>query len=324
MSASTVRVASSWNVSPALGDKQPYSTSLSLSLDQRFDVKYRPGGADTTAADRKLDGVIDWTLGTGYNPRRPAGQRWSDISSGLTIKPGQSRYLQLKVSNTIDAQKLALRDTRFSYGVNFSGRLDLGKVAVEADRKRNPAIERLGLPAAGADSTAARKKTEGNVPDGRERSGANGVFDGSNADFDAAAREEESTRGATGKGSRDLTEGGRYLPFQTSGSLSYSYMNATGDRRASANVSVRANLSRYWEFNYQTSFDLVTGAALRQQYTLGRDLHCWRLEFNRTVSSIDSQFGFRVFLKAIPALKFTRGREDYMGSLGDGLGGGFY
>jgi lipopolysaccharide assembly outer membrane protein LptD (OstA) len=319
----TVRMASSWNVSPALGDKQPYSTSLSLSLDQRFDVKYRPGGADTTATDKKLDGVLDWTLNTSYNPRRPAGQRWSDISSGLTIKPGQSRYLQLKVSNTIDARKLALRDTRFSYGVNFSGRLDLGKVEAVAERKRNAAIERLGLPPAGADSTSAALKNEGTAPGGRDLNGPNGVFSGSDADFAAEAADDAAGR-AGGQGARDLTEGGRYLPFQTSGSLSYSYLNATGDRRASASVSLRANLSRYWEFNYQTSFDLVTGAALRQQYTLGRDLHCWRLEFNRTVSAVDSQFGFRVYLKAIPSLKFTRGREDYMGSLGDGVGGGYF
>lgn len=320
----TVRMGSSWSVSPALGDKQPYSTALSLTLEQRFDVKYRPAGTDTAAADKKLDGVIDWTLGTSYNPRRPEGQRWADIASGLTIKPGQSRYLQLKVSNTIDARKLALKDTRFSYGVNFSGRLDLGKVEAEAERKRNAAIERLGLPAAGADSTRAGAKSEGNVPDGRTPNAADGVFAGTDAEFDEEADRRLSTNDALGRGGRDLTEGGRYLPFQTSGSLSYSYMNTTGDRRASANVSVRANLSRYWELNYQTSFDLVTGAALRQQYTLGRDLHCWRLEFNRTVSAVDSQFGFRIYLKAIPSLKFTRGREDYMGSLGDGLGGGFY
>ena len=99
----TVRMSSSWNVSPALGDKQPYSTSLSLSLDQRFDVKYSAAGGDTTEADRKLDGVIDWSLSTSYSPNRPEGERWGDIASGLTIKPGQSRYLQLKVSNTIDA-----------------------------------------------------------------------------------------------------------------------------------------------------------------------------------------------------------------------------
>jgi len=319
-------MGSSWSVSPALGDKQAYSTSLSLSLDQRFDVKLRAAAAaDSTAADRKLDGVLDWSLSTGYNPRRPEGERWSDIASGLTIKPGQSRYLQLKVSNTIDARRLALKDTRFSYGVNFSSRLDLGPVQAETKRRRNPAIERLGLKSASADSVAAARADslklldEGGMPSGEP------LFDGSNADFEAQALPGlAGGRDQSGGDGRDQTEGGRYLPFQTSGSLSYSYTNATGDRRASANVSLRANLSRYWEFSYQTSFDLVTGEALRQQYTLGRDLHCWRLEFNRTVSALDGQFGFRVFLKAIPSLKFTRGREDYMGSLTDGLGGGLY
>lgn len=321
----TVRLGSSWSVSPALGDKQPYSTSLSLSLDQRFDVKLRAVGADSTAADRKLDGVLDWSLSTSYNPRRPEGERWSDIASGLTIKPGQSRYLQLKVSNTIDVRRLALKDTRFSYGVNFSSRLDLGPVQAETERRRNPAIERLGLKSAPADSVAAARADSLNRQ--REDGPAPGdpLFDGSDADFAAQSRQGLAGGGARpGSDGRDLTEGGRYLPFQTSGSLSYSYTNATGDRRASANVSLQASLSRYWEFSYQTSFDLVTGEALRQQYTVGRDLHCWRLEFNRTVSAQDSQFGFRLFLKAIPALKFTRGREDYMGSLTDGLGGGLY
>lgn len=318
----TVRMSSGWSVSPALGDKQPYSTSLSLSLDQRFDVKYRPAGADTAAADRKLDGVLDWSLNTSYSPRRPEGQRWSDISSGLTIKPGQSRYLQLKVSNTIDSRKLALKDTRFSYGVNFSGRIDLGGVPAAAASRRNPAIERLGLKPAAVDSARAAAIADSLATEAAFRDPGADFFDGSSRDFETATR-PGMPEGGVGD-SRDQTEGGRYLPFTTSGSLSYSYTNDTGDRRASANVSLRANLSRFWEFSYQTSFDLVTGAALRQQYTLGRDLHCWRLEFNRTVSAVDSQFGFRVYLKAIPSLKFTRGREDYMGSLAEGLGGGMY
>ncbi len=316
----TVRMSSSWNVSPALGDKQPYSTSLSLSLDQRFDVKYSAAGGDTTEVDRKLDGVIDWSLNTNYSPNRPEGERWGDIASGLTIKPGQSRYLQLKVSNTIDARRLALKDTRFSYGVNFNGKVDLGQVQAETELRRNPAIERLGLKPTAADSARAAAADSARAAAYEEQQEELGHFSGSNADFEAANRPGMPSGGDSG----DQTEGGRYLPFSTSGSLSYSYMNSTGDRRASANVSARANLSRYWEVTYQTSFDLVTGAALRQQYSLGRDLHCWRLEFSRTVSEVDSQFGFRVYLKSIPSLKFTRGREDYMGSLTDGLGGGMY
>ena len=62
---------------------------------------------------------------------------------------------------------------------------------------------------------------------------------------------------------------------------------------------------------------------MRQQFNLSRDLHCWKLEFNRTISTVDSQFGFRIYLKSIPSLKFTRGREDGMGSLAGSLGSGY-
>jgi len=55
---------------------------------------------------------------------------------------------------------------------------------------------------------------------------------------------------------------------------------------------------------------------------LKKDLHCWALEFNRTVSSVNSEFGFRIYLKSIPSMKLTRGREGNMGSLGSGIGGG--
>ncbi|MFN2370576.1 MAG: hypothetical protein ABR506_05395, partial [Candidatus Krumholzibacteriia bacterium] len=91
-------------------------------------------------------------------------------------------------------------------------------------------------------------------------------------------------------------------------------------QRTSAGVNFSANLTRDWEFRYNASFDLVAGSTVRQQFSLNRDLHCWRLEFNRTVSDVDSSFGFRLYLISIPDLKFTRGREDYMGSLGGGLG----
>ena len=125
-----------------------------------------------------------------------------------------------------------------------------------------------------------------------------------------------------GRAGKDPTEGGRYIPFDASFNISYSYTNATRSRRTNASVNLHTNLTRGWEFRYQASFDLVAGSPVRQQYSLHRDLHCWRLEFTRTISNVDSSFGFRIYLMSIPDLKFTRGREDYMGSLGGALGGG--
>ena len=114
------------------------------------------------------------------------------------------------------------------------------------------------------------------------------------------------------------------VPFDVNASLSYSYTNATRTKRATGNISLNTNVTRNWQFRYQASFDLAAGMATRQQYSLHRDLHCWKFEFTRTISAVDSQFGFRIYLKSIPSLKFSRGREDYMGSIGGGFGGGVF
>jgi lipopolysaccharide assembly outer membrane protein LptD (OstA) len=322
----TARFNTSWNLSPGLGSRQAHRTSVGLSLDNRIDVKYLGADSDSTLAPRKLDGLIDWSLSTSYSPKAPHGTEWSEISSGLAVKPGQSRYLQLKVSNSIDPYSLALKRTSFTYGLNFSGRLDVGQVPEAVTEQRNPDLERLGVdlaPAAadtsGADEFAdefAAENRQGMI-DGQDPLAGEG--DSFNSFYDRPGRRP-------GGDTKDPTEGGRYIPFDVSSSLSYSYTNKTsfnpaGAKRASANVSFNTQLTRNWEFRYSASFDLAEGTTIRQQYSLNRDLHCWRFEFNRTISTFDSQFGFRIFLKSIQALKFARGREDYMSMPSGGLGG---
>jgi hypothetical protein len=320
----TARLNSSWSVRPGLRGRQNYGSNIGLNFDNRFDLKYMSQENDTTLTEKKLDGVIDWTLGTSYNPQGVPGQRWSDISSGLTLKPGQSRYLKLKVSNSIDPKTLALKSTRFTYGLSFKGRFDVGEVEAVQEQERNTAIDRLGVdPAAAADSLQTKDQygeydSEGNFIGTSEQEQ---LFDGEESSFydfyNRSGRQE-------GPDQKDPTEGGRYIPFDVNGSLSYSYSNLSHDKRATGNLAMSTNLTRNWMLRYQASFDLVTGSAVRQQYSLHRELHCWRIEFTRTISSIDSQFGFRLYLKSIPSLKFARGREDYMGSAGSGLGGGVF
>ncbi len=320
----TARFNSSWNVRPGLKNRQTYGSSFGLGFDNRFDLKYVSQENDTTFTEKKLDGVIDWTLNTSYNPQGEPKRRWSDISSGLTVKPGQSRYLKLKVSNSIDPYNLALKSTRFTYGLSFSGRLDVGDVGQVEEQERNSAIDQLGVDlAAAADSL----RTEGLYgeydEEGRfiDTSEQEQLFDGEESSFydfyNRPGRQE-------GPGQKDPTEGGRYIPFSVNASFSYSYTNSTRTKRSTGNLSMNTNLTRNWQFRYQASFDLAEGIPIRQQYSLHRDLHCWRFEFNRTISTVDSQFGFRIYLKSIPSLKFARGREDYMGSVGGALGGGVF
>ncbi|MBU2502907.1 hypothetical protein KJ682_16375 [bacterium] len=304
----TTKLGATWNVTPAIPDKQRHGTTLSLSWDNRLDVKYLADAGDSTTV-KKLDGLLDWGLSTSYNPKKEPGDRWGDISSNLTVKPGQSRYLQLKVSNSIDPKNLALKSTRFNYSLNFAGRLDTGAVGGEDEDMKNEAVDKLGT------DKKKDKDKQGARSDDPFARNQDSAFN------DYAQRKTTPRSSGTG---RDETEGGRYLPFKINSSISYSYTNSTRDKRANVNFGVQANLTRSWQFRYDTSYDLAIGQPVRQQFSLTRDLHCWALEFNRTLSDVDSQFGFRLYLKSIPALKFVRGREDNLGGLGEGLGGGLY
>ncbi len=314
----TLRLNSSYSLSPGLtGGKQMHSTSIGLSMSNRFDLKYLSGDADSTLTEKKLDGLIDWSLSTNYSPKKEVGDRWGNISSGLTIKPGQSRALRLKVSNTIDPKNLALISTRFTYGLSFAGRADVGPVPEEPELVRNKRIDQLGVDMeAPVDSLALENEflDQGYEEDPEE------FFDGEESSFyDFYNRQGRDG----GDNTDDPTEGGRYIPFNLNASFSYSYDNRSSTRRATTNIGVTATLTKTWKFNYTGSFDLVTGAPTRQQYGLKKDLHCWALEFNRTISNVNSEFGFRIYLKSIPSLKLTRGQEGNMGALGSGLSGGF-
>ena len=129
----------------------------------------------------------------------------------------------------------------------------------------------------------------------------------------------------SGSSAKDPTEGGRYIPFEVGLNLNYSYSNATeraaASKRASAGLNMKVDLTQKWSLRYTSNFDLALNLRIRQQYSLHRDLHCWRLEFTRTISTVDSSFGFRFYLRSIPELKLARGREDFMGSVG---GSGLY
>ncbi len=310
----TLRFTTGWSVRPALRGRQSFGSSYNFSLGNRFDVKYASGGKDSTETTKKLDGLVDWDLGTSYNPKAPSGDRWSDIRSSLQIRPGQANYLKLRVTNTIDPRNLALKSTNFTYGLSFSGRLDTGAGGAVPEAERNGAIDRLGLEPAAADTTAGDGY---GPPQGQD---PEDPFTTADDPFNDYAR-QRNRLGEAGQ-RKDATDGGRYLPFDVSFNMSYSYNNTviTNRQRTQASVNVRANLTRDWDIRYTASFDLVAGTPTRQQYSLHRDLHCWSLEFTRTISEVDSSFGFRLYLLSIPDLKFARGREGAMGGLGSGLG----
>lgn len=322
----TFKAESGWNQTVGLNGRRA-SSSVSLSVNNRLDAKYLSSDSDSTQSAKKLDGFLDWTLSTNYRPQNDPGDRWDDISSRATLKPGQNRYLKLTVTNTIDSKTLSLKSTRFNYSLalNFKGRLDIGDVPQVEEAKRNEAIERLGpLPGqAAADSLAAAADSlqTDDWSDFESEYGDGYVDDMQDDPWGQQPQRPQDRPGGLGSAT-DPTEGGRFLPFELRPSLNYGYTSTSADRhRATGTLTAKANLTKNWELDYRAMFDLVESTISQQSFSLNRDLHCWRLEFNRTVNAYDSTFGFRIYLKSIPALKFTRGREDQMGSL---TGGALY
>jgi hypothetical protein len=303
----TLRLSGSASYRPALGSRQTAGSSYSLSASNRFDVKYLGRAAgDTVRTERKLDGLIDWSLSTSYNP--DVRRQWGEISSGVTFKPGQSRNLSFKLNNSIDPYLWQVTRTQFNYSFGFSGRLDTGYRGQERRSERSGQLDRLGDAAADTLGDGQPRAAE----DGREDPEQEwDSFYGSH--FDGLMT---GSRGST----RDETEGGRYIPFNLAGNLSLNHTVASDQTTARASLSGGARLTRDWEFRYSASLDLDSRRLTRQEYRLQRDLHCWRLEFTRIVSINDSEFGFRFYLISIPELKVTRGKEDLLGGAA-GLGG---
>ena len=304
----TLGLKASANFTPQLGTKQRRSQSYSFAVTNRFDVKY--AGSDSAHTEKKLDGLIDWSLSTNYNPHPSNGKLWSPINSGLRLKPGSNRNLALTVNNTFDPYLRRITYTQLNYGFGFRGRLDTGWAGKQPEAKRNAAIERLGATAIDSAAAAVDSLALADQQDDPFAVGPNDDFYGG---FQPNFGEPENPNGQ-----RDPTEGGRYIPWTLTGSLTYNHSAAVGSATsgtstARASVSLETNLTRDWQVQYTASFDLESGATVRQEYRLQRDLHCWRLEFNRVLSTVDSQFGFRFYLKAIPELKLTQGKEDLMG-----------
>ena len=328
----TLALSASHSYRPALGDKQSNSSVFGFSMSNRFDLKLRGGGTAPAraaagespearpaaaggqgdggrdkAGTRKLDGVLDWRLSGSYDPNTISGRGWSSLSSGILIKPGQSRNLNFRLDNSVDPYRWRITSTRFTYGLNLAGRLDTGAQPAPPPERVNAAIDRLGAP---ADSAAA---AAGRLPDARPD-------DSWSDEFAGFPRPDGESDG------KDPTEGGRFIPWNLSTSISYSSISgatsSSGSSSARANVSLSASPTRGWDLTWSASYDAKGGVTL-QNWALTRDLHCWSLEFTRMISQVDSQFGFRIFLKSIPAIELKQGVGDLQRAAGV-LGGGIY
>ena len=258
--------------------------------------------------------MFAWDLSTSYNP--DSERMWGDVSSSVNIRPGRSRNLNFRMQNRIDPYSWSLQSTTFSYGFGFDGRIDTGFLGSVREEERREGLDRLdgALPdTAAADTSVLHDQW------------AEFCEEGETALDDDESGPPDDMAPPLGRGN-DQTEGGRYLPFSVSGNVSLNDRRG-GDLTSRGSLRLSAQLTRDWSLNYTASFDFRAGETVRQEWRLQRDLHCWRVEFMRTASNLDTEYAFRLHLLAIPELKLTSGRDNMLGTargMTSGLGmGGF-
>lgn len=223
----------------------------------------------------------------------------------MTFRPGTSRNLNFTLKQAVDPYAwhvdgyLRLRVLRPFRHTGYAGHA--------REDGRSAAIERLGP--AGVDSLAAAGADTVQMDDSWGPAGQMGEPD------DYYGGNFGGLGGAGGTAGRDETEGGRFIPWNLGGSLAQSPDRRRRDHGAREHQPRRPAHPRLGLPLLRLVRPRRRGPR-RQEYRLQRDLHCWRLEFTRTVSSTNSEFGFRFYLKAIPELKLTRGREDLLGTAG--------
>jgi len=305
----TMRFNASHRWRPQIEGTQTSDQNVSLRLSNRFDLKFLEAGRDSLETYRKLDGVVDWSLSTTYDPDLILEQRWGNIQSTMTLQPGKSRNLKLSVNSTIDPYEMSVTSTRLTYGLNFSGSIDTGGKAIVVEQVRNEAIDIL---AAAGDTLSTAPVVEQDEWLEEEKRGDAELddFGGYGVFADTGGRQ-----------GRDDTDGGRLIPWRLGSSFSYSKNHLTDVVTARANMNAALTLTRSWSVSWRGSYDFESGALTSQSYNIERDLHCWNMRFSRTLSRVDSQFGFIISLKSIPDIKMTRGRSDLVGGGLSGLSG---
>ncbi len=100
-------------------------------------------------------------------------------------------------------------------------------------------------------------------------------------------------------GNRSRAVGGGYTPWGSSARL---------------NGSTGLNLSKNWRFDYNWQFDVKAGEMISQYFTVKRDLHCWEMQFTRSISGdIGDEYYFKINVKNLPEVYFEQGSRGLRG-----------
>ena len=105
--------------------------------------------------------------------------------------------------------------------------------------------------------------------------------------------------GYSGSRTRDTSRPGEYTPWFSS-------------------VTVRGlgslNLTKNWHLDYSAQFDAKTGRMVSQAFTVKRELHCWEMQFTRSVSGdVADEYYFKINVKNLPEVYYEQGSRGLRG-----------
>jgi lipopolysaccharide assembly outer membrane protein LptD (OstA) len=119
---------------------------------------------------------------------------------------------------------------------------------------------------------------------------------------------------------RGLTPGG--LPWSVGASVSYGGSRSkisTGGytpwtSNARLNGSLGLNISKNWRFDYAWQYDVTGGLMVSQFFTVKRELHCWEMQFTRSISGdVGNEYYFKINVKNLPEVYFEQGSRGLRG-----------
>ncbi len=126
----TVSPSASYSYQPPFGNRDSQQR-LSVSLKNNIDLKVR---GKKEGEDRKLSGVMIWTLSSSYNPKAPKRKGWSDISSSMNFSLFGRR---VSVSQSFAPYDGKLLSTSITSGVSLHGTHGFGISGRTRERERN-------------------------------------------------------------------------------------------------------------------------------------------------------------------------------------------
>jgi lipopolysaccharide assembly outer membrane protein LptD (OstA) len=275
---------------PALTENQNSSQGYSWSLRNVIDLKYLKDGEET-----RKNNALTWNMGGTYNPE-VSERQFSNIRSSIRTSLG--KLASISLNNTIDPYEREILSTSFSTNMNFGGTFSwLGKwIAPEHEKIR--VAKELG---------AAREEEEE-----EEEEDELDTYDGFVSDFD----EDDPLTGRPG-GSAGARGPGRGTSWSFDIGYSYSGFGGSSMSSPTSKIDMRGNLNltNNWKISFSSYFDIEGREFTSQQYSVSRDLHCWRAGFVHRRFGDEYSYYFQIQIKAHSDIQYEQGKRGLSGTV---------